>query len=266
MLDNQKRLLNARIACVKRLSDEQRQALIADMAAGYDTFALMARIDGISMEQVAALKELMGIDQALIERRRATAWTALVENGKSVEEIAQEYMVHVRQVRRAVDLAKGKGPARKFGAPCDTDNLLETLKARESGRRGAGAKSQLNEEQIQLIVRGVQLGLSDVLIAAQVEGINSNHVFNFRKRNGITYEQVMVNRYTTWKKMLDANVRISNIAAWYAVSVQTIRKALWSKLNYSFRSDADRPDADEGAGNEPVSAYDWTPSAPLPTA
>lgn len=261
MPDKQKRLLEARIASVKRLSDEQRQALIADLAAGYDTFALMARIDGISVEQIAALKAVMGIDQAAIERRRATAWTALEENGKSVAEIAHDYMVHVRHVRRAIDLAKGKAPARKFGAPCDTDTLLQTVKDRDSNRKGAGAKSQLNDDQIQLIVRGVQLGLSDVLIAGQVEGINSNHVFNFRKRNGITYEQVMVNRYTTWKKMLDANVRISNIATWYAVSVQTIRKALWSKLNYSFRPDADRGDVDSASdGVEAESAYQWVPA------
>ncbi|PTT89397.1 hypothetical protein DBR42_07875 [Pelomonas sp. HMWF004] len=84
------------------------------------------------------------------------------------------------------------------------------------------------------MIQGFRLGLSDPMIA---DKLNLSHmqVFNFRKANGITSDEVKQNRYNTWIEMLGRGLSLESLAKQYRVKPLSIRQALWRERGYSFK-------------------------------
>ena len=93
----------------------------------------------------------------------------------------------------------------------------------------------LTLEQRDLIIKGLSKGLTDPLIAESIPGVTKTQVFNFRQSMKITADQVRVNRYNTWIRMIESGISLEVIGPLYNVKPLSIKIALWKNKDYSFK-------------------------------
>lgn len=89
---------------------------------------------------------------------------------------------------------------------------------------------------IPLIEHGMKFGFSDAAIAKQLGFKYTYQVFSYRKKCGITADQVFAARLRTWASLVANNTPLEKIAQTYGLkNPRTIRVQLW-KAGFSWET------------------------------
>lgn len=91
----------------------------------------------------------------------------------------------------------------------------------------------LSTDQKAQIQKGFDIGFSDTHIARVISGVNHMQVYNFRHKLKISSEAIVNKRYDVWRHLIYQGMSISQIAAIYDVTEQSIKVLLWKNRDMS---------------------------------
>jgi hypothetical protein len=87
-------------------------------------------------------------------------------------------------------------------------------------------------EQVDLIVKGLERGLTDKQIADYVTGLKAIDVYNYRHKNGVSAETVLETRYANWIRLIEIGWSLESIGSVYGVKPISIRQLLNRRFGY----------------------------------
>lgn len=112
-------------------------------------------------------------------------------------------------------------------------------------------------DQVTIIIRGLERGLTDKKIAESVKGLKAIDVYNYRHANGITAQAVLETRYANWIRMIEEGWDLEQIAELYGVKSRSIRQLLNRNYGYKYADARKRQKADEKSALSPLAKLDW---------
>jgi len=91
----------------------------------------------------------------------------------------------------------------------------------------------LSDTQQTHCLRGFEYGFSDIAISKRIN-CPPMEVYLFRRKLGVSSDEVITNRYKTWGLLLSSHIPIAEISSLYEINDRSLQVMLWN-AGYSFQ-------------------------------
>lgn len=118
----------------------------------------------------------------------------------------------------------------------------------------------LTADQQRAIIKGLQRGLPDNLIAKHLDGVKPIDVYNYRHLNEISSDAVLESKYANWIRLIESGKSLEEIGLLYEVKPKSIRQILTRRYGYKYSDVLKRKKAEErskAVDSISVSNFDW---------